>query len=182
PTAESRPYGITIDHEGHIWFAENKVGQGQIGTFTPTFSGQISITSYPIGGSSMARPHLITVDRHDDIWVSEGFSGTLARFSPASGEITHYPAALPCRRVYNCTHISGVVADAHDHIWFTDSLNSTVGYLVPKTGAVKAGSIRDPAAHPHDGLALQSNGTVWFTEQYGEQQFGPALLMWPGGA
>lgn len=180
-TPDSRPYGITLDHQGHIWFAENRQGQEQIGTFTPTLSGQISITEYPIDTAPGARPHLITADLHDDIWISEGFSGTLARFSPATRKVTRYSVALPCRRANNCTHISGITADAQNRIWFTDSLNATVGYLIPNSGAIRARLIKDPAAHPHDGLTLQSNGTVWFTEQYGEQHFGPALVMCPGG-
>jgi hypothetical protein len=53
--------------------------------------------------------------------------------------------------------------------------------VVPATGKVHARLIHDASAHPHDGLTVQSNGTLWFTEQYGEQGFGPALLMWPPG-
>jgi virginiamycin B lyase len=179
PTTDSHPYGITIDHQGHIWFAENEADVGQIGTFRPTLSGIISITEYQLDDGAESRPHLITADRQDNIWVSDGFSGTISRFSPTTGATTHYTVALPCRRTYNCTHISGISADAQGHIWFTDSLNATVGYLIPASGQVKARLIADPTAHPHDGLVLQSNGTVWFTEQYGEQQFGPALIMWP---
>jgi len=181
PTVESHPYGLTLDHQGHIWFAENGSDIGQIGTFTPTLSGNISITEYRLDDGADSRPHLITTDRQDDIWVSDGFSGTISRFSPKPGVVIHYTVALPCRRIYNCTHISGISADSQDHIWFTDSLNATVGYLIPVSGKVKARLITDPTAHPHDGLILQSNGTVWFTEQYGEQPFGPALVMWPRG-
>jgi len=181
PIADSRPYGITLDHQGHVWFAENRSDEGKIGTFTPTLSGQISLKEYAITTNPEARPHLITADMHNDIWVSEGFSGSVARFSPTTGKTTEYPVPPPCRREYNCTHISGIAADGHNNIWFTDSLNATVGYLVPATGKVHARLIHDASAHPHDGLTVQSNGTLWFTEQYGEQGFGPALLMWPKG-
>ncbi len=181
PIADSRPYGITLDHQGHVWFAENRSDEGKIGTFAPTLSGEISLKEYVITHDQNARPHLITADRQNNIWVSEGFSGNVARFSPTTGETTQYPVALPCRRIYNCTHISGIVADSQNRIWFTDSLNATVGYLLPATGKVHARLIPDSSAHPHDGLAVQSNGTLWFTEQYGESDFGPALLMWPAG-
>jgi streptogramin lyase len=180
PTPDSHPYGITIDHRGHIWFAENNIGQ--IGTFTPTLSGQISITEDAVDmDTSNSNPHLITADRQGNIWISEGFSGTISSFSPATGAVTHYTVSLPCRRMYNCTHISGINADTQGHIWFTDSLNAVVGYLIPTNGKVKARFITDPTAHPHDGLLVQSNGTIWFTEQYGEHPFGPALVMWPRG-
>jgi virginiamycin B lyase len=181
PTPDSLPYGITSDHQGHIWFAENRSDEGKIGTFTPTLSGQISLKEYSISNDLLTRPHLLTADMQNNIWISEGFSGNIARFSPTTGTVTQYPVALPCRRSNNCTHVSGIVADGQNRIWFTDSLNATIGYLLPTTGKVHARLIPDANAHPHDGLAVQSNGTLWFTEQYGEQGFGPALLMWPRG-
>ncbi|GHO98231.1 hypothetical protein KSF_082790 [Reticulibacter mediterranei] len=99
----------------------------------------------------------------------------------------HLKVAAPCRRPPDtCTHISGIAIDPHGNVWFTDSLNATVGYLTPSKGVVKIQPLNDPNAHPHDGLVVQSNGTVWFTTQYGSQipsdpVLGPVLVMWPIG-
>jgi streptogramin lyase len=195
PTAGTEPYGITLDPKGNIWFAENAKGIAQIGMFTPTPTGNISIKEFPIDATLISQPHLITAAPNGQIWISEGFLGNITDFDPATGSVTHYKVAsttnfttsVPCRRPPdNCTHISGIAADKNDNIWFTDSLNATVGYFVPSKDRAYIQPLIDPNAHPHDGLAVQSNGTVWFTEQFGSQikgdlVQGPALVMWPNG-
>jgi virginiamycin B lyase len=186
PTAGSNPYGMTVDTRGNIWFAENGQGVSKIATFTPTRTGNISITEYLIDPALITRPHLITVDPHGTIWFSDGFTGNISEFDPTTQAVTHFKVATQCRRVNNCTHTSGIAADRQGHIWFTDSLNATVGYFDPVNDIEKVQPIKDPNAHPHDGLVIQSNGTVWFTEQYGSQikgdpVLGPVLVMWPEG-
>jgi streptogramin lyase len=186
PTAGSNPYGITRDGKGNIWFAENGKNVSQIATFAPTTSGAVTITEYPIDPVLISRPHLITADPHGIIWFSDGFTGNISRFDPTTQAVTHYKVASTCRRVNNCTHISGIIADKDGNIWFTDSLNAVVGCFYPANSTAKVSLINDPNAHPHDGLALQSNGTLWFSEQYGSQLKsapvpGPVLVMWPKG-
>ncbi len=187
PTAGSQPYGITKDAKGNLWFTENGQGVARIGTFTPTANGTISIREFPIDSTLLSRPHLITVAPNGHIWFTEGFMGNISEFDPATQNVTHYKVATTCRRPPdNCTHTSGIAADRQGNIWFSDSLNATVGCYFPSKGIAKIQPLSDPNAHPHDGLAIQSNGTLWFTEQYGslvkgDPVQGPALVMWPGG-
>jgi streptogramin lyase len=186
PTGGSNPYGITLDPKGNVWFAENGKGIAQIGTFTPTTNGSISIKEYPIDGTLRSQPHLITAAPNGHIWVTEGFLGNITELDPATGTPTHYKVASTCRRPPdNCTHMSGIAADKDGNIWFSDSLNATVGYFIPSKRTAKIQPLTDSNAHPHDGLAVQSNGTVWFTEQFGSllpgELQGPALVMWPKG-
>lgn len=186
PTLGSNPYGITRDGKGNIWFAENGKGISQIATFKPTTNGKITISEYSIDPVLISRPHLITADPHGIIWFSDGFTGNISRFDPATQAVIHYRVASACRRANNCTHISGIVADKQGNIWFTDSLNAVVGCFYPGNSTARISPLSDPNAHPHDGLAIQSNGTVWFSEQYGSQRKGdpvrgPVLVMWPKG-
>lgn len=185
PTANSNPYGITKDNKGNIWFTENGHGISRIGMFTPGTSGKISIKEFSIDASRHVQPHLITAAPNGHIWFSEGFLGSIGELAPANGSVTHHKVAIACRRATNCTHISGIAADPQGNIWFTDSLNATVGYYIPKGIEITQG-LHDPNSHPHDGLVVQSNGTVWFTEQFGSMMKGdpvqgPALVMWPAG-
>jgi streptogramin lyase len=187
PTTGSQPYGITRDPKGNIWFAENGKGIAQIGTFTPTTSGKISIKEFPIDTTLQSRPHLIAAAPDGRIWFTEGFQGNVSVFDPRTETTSHFKVASACRRPPdNCTHTSGIEVDKQGNVWFSDSLNATVGTLIPSKGIVKIQPLSDPNAHPHDGLAVQSNGTVWFTEQYGslvkgDPVQGPALVMWPKG-
>lgn len=187
PTPGSKPYEIMTDRKGNIWFAENGKYVSRIGTFTPTTSGVVTIREYVVEANGLTQPHGITSDPEGHIWFSEGFSGTIAEFDPATETVLGRYAvgkATTCRRPpYNCTHISGVESDNKGNIWFTDSLNAVVGYFSQTNKTVRVQMLRDPLSHPHDGLAVQSNGTVWFTEQYGSQQEGgPVLGMLPPGS
>jgi streptogramin lyase len=72
------------------------------------------------------------------------------------------------------THISGISVDKRGYVWFDDSLSGRVGYLVPTTHQVVVRTLPKSDAHPHDGLATDSQNNVWFTEQ---NVF--LLVMWP---
>lgn len=174
PTPDSNPYGIAVDPQGKIWFAENGAGVDQIASFTPTLSGAIKITEYSVGS---LRPHLIAVDRGGNIWYSGGFDGDIGEFTPRSGNIAQFVVYRgTCSSPTNCTgaHISGVTVDKQGNVWFTDSLSQQVGYLIPSTGQVVARTIGGSNIHPNDGLVIDSSERVWFTEE-----FGSILAMWP---
>ena len=174
PTPGSDPYGITMDPKGNIWFAENRAGVGQIGSFTPTLSGIVTIAEHGVG---YVQPHLITSDKAGNIWYSEAFTGSIGKFDRASGTSRNFPVSTGiCPNPTTChgTHISGISVDNSGYVWFDDSLSGRVGYLVPTTEQIVVRTLAKSDAHPHDGLATDSHNNVWFTEQ---NAF--LLVMWP---
>jgi virginiamycin B lyase len=178
PTANSEPYGITVDPKGTIWFAENRLGLGQIGSFTPTSSGTIKITEYAVGA---IRPHLITIDRAGNIWYSGGYSGYIGEFNPTTGSSNNFFVSLgPCSNTVTCTatHISGIQVDNEGNVWFSDTISQRIGYLIPSTGEIVARTLEIAEnPHPADGLIVDSSDRVWFIEQ-----FALTLNMWPASA
>jgi virginiamycin B lyase len=176
PTPDSNPYGITTAPNGTIWFTENRDGVGKIGSFTPTPSGTVTIVEHAV---ATQQPHLITADKAGNIWYSEAFAGSIGEFNPTTGTNRNFPVSADiCVNAPTCpgTHISGITVDERGYIWFDDSLSARVGYLIPSTGKVVTKRLSQSNAHPHDGLAVDGNDTVWFTEQDVLQ-----LAMWPGG-
>jgi virginiamycin B lyase len=176
PTFNSNPYGITMAPDGTIWFTENNKGINKIGSFTPTTNGKVEIQEHLIIGT---RPHLITADQQGNIWFTLGFSGTIGRYNP--GDDTAIAIKVTDCLGDACTHTSGIAADQKGKIWFTDSRSQHIGYYSPSENKVVNTKLesKDPAfkdIHPHDGLVVDSYGTVWFTEQYRR-----ALVMAPGG-
>ena len=173
PTPHSDPYGITIASNGTAWFAENRNAVSQIGSFTTTPDGKIKIAEHAVVA---LRPHLITTDKAGNVWFSEGFAGFITEYNPIDGTSRRF-LVFPgtCLNVNTCsgTHISGIRADAKGNIWFDDSLSQRVGYLVPATGQVVTRTV-PPNSHPHDGLILDNDGRVWFTEQDAS-----TLNVWP---
>ncbi len=177
PTPASEPYGITVDPHGTVWFAENAAGVGQIGSFVPTTSGVTKITEHAV---SVQRPHMIAADRDGNIWYSGGFGGDIGEFNPRSAnDIRFVVDQNTCLSPSDCpgTHISGIAIDNQDNVWFTDANSQRVGYLLPATGQIRVQTLQNSNAHPYDGLIIDSNNRVWFTEE-----FGLSLTMWPPGS
>jgi virginiamycin B lyase len=176
PTQDSQPYGITIDPQGNIWFAENRNGLGQIGSFTPTPSGTVKINEHKVNA---VRPHLIVADKFGNIWYSDGFTGSVGEFNPRTGSSKSFLVYSGTCTPASCTgtHISGIAADSQGHIWFTDSLSQRIGYLIPSTGQFVARTLKYNNAHPNDGLVIDSNDRIWFSEQ-----FARTLTMWPASS
>lgn len=174
PTANSNPYGIAVDPRGTVWFTENGAGVDQIGSFTPTASGAITIMEHAVG---TLRPHLIATDQAGNIWYSGGFDGDIGKFDPHTGKSSSFVVYHgACASPTNCTgtHISGIFVDGKGNVWFTDSLSQRVGYLIPATGQVVARTLPVGNAHPYDGLVVDDWKRVWFTEEYALR-----LTMWP---
>lgn len=172
PTAHTNPYGITLDVKGTVWFAENSAVR-QIASFTATANGKIQIVEHTVTALS---PHLITTDNAGNVWFTEGFSGFISEYNPVTGADRRFLVYLgACLNPATCTgtHISGIRVDNNGNVWFSDSLSQRVGYLVPSTGQIVTRSLK-PNSHPHDGLVLDNNQRIWFTEEYGLQ-----LNMWP---
>jgi streptogramin lyase len=169
PTPNTILYGITVAPNGKIWFAENNTVN--IGSFVPPATGaltQSAITEYPMLTNGQ---HLITVDKSENVWFSTGFAGQI-------GEL---PAGSTTGRTFcvsnnvSSPHISGIGVDSAGRVWFDDANNARVGYLDPTqynndcaTHSLSgvAYTTVGSSAHPHDGLIVDSQGNVFFTEQY----------------
>ena len=179
PSSNSNPYGIIGPDPttGSLWFAENNSAVSRIGRFTPPLNGQ-SLTSgnileYPTPGRINSTPHLVTFDSAGNIWWTEGFDGDIGRLiisqssNGTSNGMSEFAVPPACQ---NCgMHISGIGADSTGTIWFDDSLNSRIGSYVPRTNTfsmyIVHGSIGSNA-HPHDGLVVDGNNSIWFSEEF----------------
>lgn len=161
PTSGSQPYGITKAPNGEIWFVENT--QQKIGSFTPTTSGKVTITEHVINNPGGPMPHLITADSAGNIWYSEGFSGDIGKFVPQKNTFTNINVSVG----FNQKHISGIAIDKTGRIWFDDSLNARIGVYNPTSGKISTLTLSNPNAHPHNGLAIDSNNNTWVAEVFG---------------
>jgi virginiamycin B lyase len=171
PTYNSEAYDITIDPRGNIWFVESAESINKIGTFTPTASGKVTITEYPL---LEGRPHALAADKNGTIWYTLGFSGRIGSLHPSTGKQT-VQQVTNCS-VGGCTFLAGITTDRLGNIWFTDALAQRVGFYTPSTSKVRFVTLSDPNAHPQDGIVIDHYGTVWFTERYRR-----TLVMAPDG-
>lgn len=79
PFANTDPYPLVFDAQGHIWFLQRVTG---ILTMLDYDTGKIR--EYQIGG----HPYALSVDQRGVIWVTRKAADQLISFDPRTGEIT----------------------------------------------------------------------------------------------
>lgn len=167
PATNSHPYGITLDAAGNVWFTENTDSVALIGEYTT----QGSLLEYKIrntatGGSGLT-PHMITIDPQGKVWWSEGWVSAIGKLDPADAQpgtnngVTEYFYTPTCS---SCgSHTSGIKADSQGLIWLDDSLQNAFGSFASGNNTF---SFYTAGGHPHDGLNVDAQNRVWFTEEF----------------
>jgi streptogramin lyase len=154
PQANSQPYGIT---------AVALIGE---------YTAQGSLHEYKIrtGSTSGLTPHLITTDASGNVWWSEGWPGAIGKLVIAASApgttkgVTEYFYHPPCA---SCgMHTSGIAIDKNGQVWFTDSLQSILGSFNKSTAAFALYNTPTSNSHPHDGLNIDAQNNLWFTEEF----------------
>ncbi|HEV2581089.1 MAG TPA: hypothetical protein VGT44_09570 [Ktedonobacteraceae bacterium] len=168
PTANSLPYGITVDASDNIWFAENNSAVAQIGEYTAGGKmEEYKIRSNPPSGLT---PHMITVDPNGNIWWTEGWVGMIGELdvtkaTPGTNNgVTEYAYPISCNTCGE--HTSGIKVDGYDQVWFDDSMQGIFGSF-PDSGTGSFSTYPAPTQqHPHDGLNVDAQNRIWFTEEF----------------
>jgi virginiamycin B lyase len=147
--AVDRPYGLSVDTSGNIWYTmynPNKVTEETVGHTARTWN-------VPTSGS---QPFMITEGPSGTgMWFTEYHGNKIANINSA-GTLTEY--AVPTAS----SEPEGIVA-ACGNIWFAEKNSSKIGELTP-AGSFTEYSTPTAASGP-TGLAVDANGNVWFTER-----------------
>ena len=171
PTADSLPYGITVDASNNVWFTENNGSVAQIGEYSA--SGQMEeykIRATPPSGGGLT-PHLITVDPNGNIWWTEGWVGMIGELQvskavPGTNQgVTEYAYPTSCTTCGG-THTSGIKVDGYGQVWFDDSLQGIFGSFPDSAQGSFSMYPAPTPQHPHDGLNVDGQNRVWFTEEF----------------
>ena len=191
PASNSQPYGIVVDSSNNIWFTENNSAVALIGEYT----GSGILHEYKIRANPPGRltPHLITIDPNGNIWWTEGWVGMIGKLAVAKATpgtnngVTEYAYPKMCKTCTS-THTSGISVDRDGQIWFDDSEQGAFGSF-PDSGTGSFSMYLAPTmqnAHPHDGLNVDTQNRIWFTEEFvnklaeAEQNSMPTPALSPG--
>lgn len=175
PSANSTPYGITgPDAHGAMWFTENYSAVARIGSFVPPTKGALTtaaINEYLIASpNSGTTAHLITLaPKGNVVWWTEGFDGRIGSLTISqavkgtSKGVREYnlPACSNCG-----SHVSGIAVTSTGIVWFSDSLRNWVDSYNPATNTFSTPIQLASGSHPHDGVAVASDNTVYFSEEF----------------
>ena len=145
-------HGITIDHEGRVYWAETQ--GGMLGELDPKTGRQIRHT-VPMPGSMLQ----VVTDKDDNIWFTNYLGGTFGKLDAKTRRIHMYSTRTPDNGLY------GLAADQQGNVWgagwqkgmvnkWDKETESVVEYPVPNSW----GMIRR--------IGVDSRGMVWFSEHH----------------
>ncbi len=151
-------YGITVDKEGNVWFAEfNSRDHHSIGK-VDVKTNKVTKWTPP---DSDTRPRRLKIDSQGMVWFGDYFGGNLTRFDPKSQTFKEFKLPGPMPTPY------GIAVDHNDNIWYASMYTDVIGKLDPKSGKV----IEYPSPYGERGtrdMFEDSQGRIW----YGAQPYG----------
>lgn len=138
---------------GVLYFTSNEAELGRI-----TTSGSVVLPAVAMPQSNVLAGNLAAFG--DNIWITDFNNNSLWRYVISTGAFTQYPlpGALP----------SEVAVDAAGIVWFTESDARQIGRLDPVTGVIT----HTPTTSVPRGIAVASDGQVWFTARFAPQAVG----------
>ena len=152
PIYRSRPYGITLDHNDKVWFAEYH--NSAIASFDPKTQ---TFKNYKITEARPTNIRRLGADSKNFIWTatwgSEGMqNGALYRLNPDTGAVDEHKLGIPYSNPYDAA------PDDDDNIWVP-----TDNYLVMFDQKTKKFT-RYPVTVRTDipRLAITEAGAIWF--------------------
>lgn len=152
-------YGITVDKEGNVWFAEfNSRDHHSIGK-VDVKTNKVTKWTPPDPDS---RPRRLKIDSQGMVWFGDYFQGNLTRFDPKTQTFKAFKLPGPMPTPY------GMGIDHNDNVWYASMYTDVIGKLDPKTGKV----IEYPTPYGERGtrdMFEDSQGRIWFGAQpYGK--------------
>jgi virginiamycin B lyase len=167
------PYGIELDPQGNIWFAEfpqeGKIGKMDTKTlkitkWTPPTTDRLAeqnkdrpAENYVTGNTypKTAGPRRITVDSQGVVWFGEWWGKQIGRFDPKTETFKEFPLPDPDPTPY------AVGVDHNGFVWYASFDDDILGRLDPNTGTV------EEFPFPYSGNELRelmpdSKGRMWF--------------------
>lgn len=110
PSERARPYGITFDSKGRVWF--NEFGTNKVASVDPR---TLQVREYVLP-HDRARGRRIAVTSDDAVWYVDYTRGQLARLDPATGRVEEWltpggPSSMPY----------AMTVDSDDRLWFVET-------------------------------------------------------------
>ena len=159
PTLHSQPWGLAVDGDGNVWFAEtaaDKIGRLDVSSGTVSEPVTLAAGSQP-WGMAISGVGVSTV-----IWFTERLANRIGKFVPATGLVTDVPLPTPGAQP------SGIDVQG-TYVWFAETAANRLGRL-RTTENPSVTEIRIPTSNsaPHD-VVIAPGSNPWLTEGQGNK-------------
>ena len=172
PVARSRPYGITLDRDDKVWFADYH--SSGVTSFDPRTE---SFRHYRVTLEATSNIRRLIADSKNNIWTatwgSLGYQNAgIYRVHPVTGEVDRFRLEIPYANPYD------VEVDAQDKLWI--ATDNHVVHLDPDTRRFVFYPVTTRTDIPK--LAVTRDGAVWFAPRNAGQfggYGGAATVLYP---
>ncbi len=172
PVLRSRPYGLTLDHDDKVWFADYH--NSGITRFDPVTQ---QFRHYPLTLRTPTNIRRLSVDSKNFVWSATWGSpglqrGALYRLNPDNGAVDEYPIGIPYTNPYDTE------VDKDDNVWLATD-NHVLKFDV-KTRTFARYPVPTRTDIPK--LAVTRDGAVWFGPRNAGQSSdygGAAIALYP---
>lgn len=152
PTRKSRPYGIQVDFDGNIWFAE--VGSEHVGKLDPK-TGTVTEYKTPTPKSG---PRRLSIDPQGVIWYAAWDAHKIGYINPKTLEMKEFtPPSHPQTGTY------ALAADGAGILYVAEFISNQVSRFEPKTGKwtewpmpLRRSRVRN--------IIVDGSGYVWYAD------------------
>ncbi|GEM_PF-868631 len=164
PQSESVPLGITVDHLGNVWFAEDNADM-----IAEYIVANQNFKTFRIPTSQhLAFIWFLIFDKNGYLWFADNTQPLLWRFSPSTGQFANFTTGS------NSVEPFGLAYDpSSNQIWFTSTRSDQVGFfqlhldgsaqIVQMIGLGSESSCFGVGTEP-SGITLDGRGNVYVAE------------------
>jgi acetyl esterase/lipase/sugar lactone lactonase YvrE len=192
----TRPFGLVVDGDGHLYFTDTEVNRvrridartGIITTVAGTGRYEFSGDGGPATAASLARPHVLAIDKDGNLVIGDSFNQRIRRVDRATGIIETIAGAG-----YRGTSGDNGPATAATFVYFGGLAYDTAGNLLvsgvgdhrvrridARTGVIEpfagtgrwessgdGGQALDASFHPALEMAVNARNDVFVVDAYG---------------
>ncbi len=155
PTAGSQPWGLAVDGQGNVWFAEttgNKIGKLDRAT------GKIIEYDVPTPNS---QPWAVAIGDDGSVWFTERSGNKIGRLVPDTGQFSEYDLLTPGSQPVGID-TQGI------YVWFTMTAVNKLGRLRASDGRIIEFTPPTPNSAPQE-VVLNPRGKPWFSLKQGNK-------------
>jgi virginiamycin B lyase len=155
------PTGITVGHEGYIWFAMAGPSVNSIAAMDTT--GNFSVVPPIQIATTDSVPVVLTVGPDNNIWFTEVLGNKIGTVRPTGSSpayaITEYSVPTASSEPF------GIVSGPNGNLWFTERNSGKIASITT-SGVITEYSLPSGSAQPFE-ITVGADGALWFAEEAG---------------
>ena len=152
PDPKADPHGLTVDADGHVWWAET-LGFS-LGRLDPKTG---SMVRYPMDstGQQKGRGHSPIMDSKQNVWFTVIGGDMIGKWDRQTGKSTVWKVPTAGAAPY------GIALDRDDNVWFAEFRRCKIGKFDPRTEQfTEYAALTQPCTIRR--LGIDSTGMVWY--------------------